>query len=229
MTGGNSALVIKELGTTSERLLQQLESFIEDVSPELLIFIDDTNQDLLDMAHALAMATRVYRVKKFIVNGKPEYYSPDHNVPIITTEPVEISESQNADNDVIELLGGGELVVAKRRFKAYRLKSDGSLVTVKYSKYHEQNDYYWYGIGAVGWAYCEENNVTHMIFVMGDEGFAKVPIAVVKEFLRGTGASKNPDGSIRHYHLLISPGPNPEMYWSSEAKRFSLTDWYQQF
>jgi hypothetical protein len=32
--------------------------------------------------------------------------------------------------------------------------------------------------------------------------------------------ANHPDGSIRHYHLLISKEPNLEMFWSSETPRF---------
>ena len=39
----------------------------------LIKSIDETDQDLLDFCDALDIPTQLYRVKKFIVNGRPEY------------------------------------------------------------------------------------------------------------------------------------------------------------
>lgn len=49
--------VAEILNTPIERLLQQIELFVEGVNPQFVIFIDDTNQDLHDMAQALAAQT----------------------------------------------------------------------------------------------------------------------------------------------------------------------------
>lgn len=104
------------LNTTPERLLQKMELFVEGIEPQVIIFIDDTNEDLNEIAQALSAQVNIYRVKKFLVNGKPEYHSPDYKVPIISTEPstdigVEISEFS-----VIESLGGGDLFTSENRF-----------------------------------------------------------------------------------------------------------------
>lgn len=211
-----------------EQLLRQIELFIEGVQPELVIFIDDTNQDLIDMAEALDVTTRIFRVCKFVVNGKPEYYSPDHHAPSIVTEPDEKIISSLSDFNIIEILGGGQLEASAKRFKCYRLE-DNSIVHIKRSKYHEKNGYYWYGISLIALESINEYNVTHIIFVMGDEGFVKVPIDKVSQFLDVTKVSTNEDGTVRHYHCLISPGPNPELYWSNEVLRFSLADYYIPF
>jgi hypothetical protein len=220
--------VATQLGTSRDRLLQQLELFIEGVEPQVLIFIDDTNQDLRDLAHALAVPTRIFRIQKFLVNGRPEFHSPDHNVPAIVTEPAPVAPSDETEFDVVEILGGGRVEASVGRFKCYRM-ADGSVIHMKRSKFHEEYRYYWYGISTRAWEYCRQYSVSHVVFVMGNEGFARVPASIVAEFLNGTGVTRNEDGSARHYHCLISPGPTPELYWSNEAPRFSLADYYQAF
>ena len=61
---------------------------------------------------------------------------------------------------------------------------------------------------------------------MGEEGFALVDVGTLLKFLVSTNASRNLDGSIRHYHCLISPGPKPELYWSKSAFRADLSTGY---
>jgi hypothetical protein len=51
---------------------------------------------------------------------------------------------------------------------------------------------------------------------------ALVPIHEVKEYLKETKFSKNADNSIRHYHVLISDGLDPEMYWSETTLKVAL-------
>lgn len=220
--------VAAQLGASRDRLLQQLELFIEGVDPQVLIFIDDTNQDLRDLAHALAVPTRIFRIQKFLVNGRPEFHSPDHNLPAIVAEPATVAPSDETEFDVVEILGGGKVEASVGRFKCYRM-TDGSIIHVKRSKFHAEDKYYWYAISTVAWESCRQYTVSHVVFVMGDEGFAKVPVSIVAEFLKGAGVSRNQDGSVRHYHCLISQGPKPELYWSNEVPRFSLAEYYQPF
>lgn len=217
-----------QLGVSTDRLLQQVELFVEGVQPELAIFIDSTNQDLHDMAQALDVPVRIFRIQKFIVNGQAEYHSPDRHVPTISTEPDDADQSGATDLDILEHLGGGKLETSVRQFRCYRLR-DETIINIKRSKYHDKNDYYWYGMGASAWGYMKEYSVTHVVFVMGSEGFAKVPIATVEQFMSVTRVSTNEDGSVRHHHCLISPGPAPELYWSNQVERFDLSDCYFPF
>lgn len=220
------AKVTEQLHTTEERIHQQIELFIESVPPTLVIFINETDRDLNDMTQALDVPTKVFRIKKFIVNDAPEYYSPDSNKPALETEPTEKGLAE--EYDIIEILGGGELQSTSGRLKCYKL-NDGSVVNIKKSKYHEKNNYYWYGIAPQSLDSMKECNVSHIVFIMGDFGFAKVPISTVLEYLKITNVSKNQDGSIRHYHVIISHGPEPELYWSSERPKFSLSEYFQPF
>lgn len=105
--------------------------------------------------------------------------------------------------------------------------NDDSVVHIKRSKFHTRQGYYWYGITPISMERCDEVGVTHIIFVMGDEGYVKVPIDIVKEFNQHTRISTHKDGTIRHYHCLISPGPEPELYYSQEVPRFDLGSYYQ--
>jgi len=215
----------KDLNTTPERLHQQVELFFEGVNPQISIFIDSTNRDLEDMAHALDIPIKIFRIQKFIVDGRPKYYSPEKHAPVIESEPGE--EEAKSEFDIIELLGGGKRKDTIQRFRCYILQN-GEIIYIKKSKIHK-DQYYWYGISTSSLRYIDDYNVTHLVFVMGDFGFAKVPIHVVREFLKNTGTSKNSDGSIRHYHCLISNTPEPELYWSNDRPKFSLAEFFETF
>jgi hypothetical protein len=216
----------QKLETTPERLLQQIELYIEGVDPQFAIFIDETNQDLLDMVRALSAPTKVYQVRKFMVDNQPQYFSPDRNIPVIETEPGEEGGLKPVEFERIELLGGATLEASIHGFKCYRLQ-DKTVIYVKRSKYYARHDYYWYGISPATLDYCNRYNVTHIVFIMGQEGFVKVPIEIVLEYLKHTRTTMHADGTIRHYHCLISPGPEAELYWSREVPRFDLREYYQ--
>jgi hypothetical protein len=120
-------------------------------------------------------------------------------------------DGPKVEYDIIELLGGGKLEASVRRFKCYAL-SDETIVCTKKSRYYADMNGYWYGISTSSLEYTREYNVTHIVFIMGDFGFVKVPMTVIDEFLKHTLTSKNPDGSVRHYHCYISHAPEPELY-----------------
>jgi len=228
LSQNNSVRFAELLGVEVERLLQQVELFVEGVQPSVVIFIDDTNQDLRDFAQALDTPTRIYRIKKFLVDGKPAFYSPDQAAPILETAPEEKVSGGTHDIDVIEQLGGGTPVSGQGRFKYYKL-SDGRAIHIKRSKFHEKNSYYWYGVNASTLEQARELGVTHFVFVLGTWGFSMVPIDKVVQFCQATKVSRNPDGSIRHYHILISPEPEPELYFSNEVPRIDLSAETQPF
>lgn len=64
---------------------------------------------------------------------------------------------------------------------------------------------------------------------MGDYGFVRVPIETVTAYLKHTKTTCHADGSIRHYHVLISHDAEPELYWSSDVPRYSLADCFHSF
>jgi hypothetical protein len=222
------AKVTSQFQTSDERLLQQIELFIEGVQPSVVIIIDDTNKDLIDFARALETPTRIYRVKKFIVNGQAEYYSPDHEAPVIETSPDEKAVTGGQDYDVVEQLGGGTTIAGVGRFTCYRL-ADGRTIHIKRSKFHERQNYYWYGISPNALQQAQELGVTHFVFVMGNSGFVVVPLSVVIDYCATTKSTKHQDGTIRHFHALISPEPDPELFWSVDAPRYDLQEYFHPF
>ena len=162
------------------------------------------------------------------MNGKAEYYSPDRQKPAVVTSPGTAAISGSQDYDVVEQLGGGKLLTGQGKFTCYEL-DDGRIIHIKRSKFHEKQNYYWYGVNPNSLKQAREMNVTHIVFVLGDWGFATVPIATLDAFCKCAKATLNPDGSVRHYHVLISAEPEPEMYWSNDVPRYDLTEYCQPF
>ncbi len=216
-----------QLKTTKERLLQQIEVFLESVPPGFVIFIDDTNQDLLDVVHALEAPTQIFRVRKLVTDGKIEYYSPDHR-PVIDTEPAADLDAGPAMLQTLEQLGGGQLLDTTRRFKCYQT-TDGHIVHIKYSKLHEHQNYYWFGITPTAMDSIDELGVTHVVLILGSAGFVAIPVSVLREYLKTARVTRNPDGSVRHYHLLVSREPEPELFWSAETPRYDLSECFSPF
>lgn len=212
--------VAESLGTDTTRLFQKLELFIETVPPSIAVFIDETNQDLNDFCNALDVPTEIYRVKKFIVNGATEYYSPDKSAPVVSTEPEETSGPSSSLFDAVEQLGGGDVV--NSRLKIYKL-SNGEIVKVQYSKLHEKHQAYWYGINPSSFEVAKSDGCTHFIFVMGLDGFVKVPISKVESYLASAYTTKNGDDTIRHYHIHISPAPDVVLKGYSNAEDIDIT------
>jgi hypothetical protein len=197
--------VAKALGTDTTRLLHQIELFLEGVTPSLAIFIDETDQDLLEFCDALDIPTEIYRVKKFIVNGQAEYYSPDRNQPAITFDSAASRQKGSSVYDVIDKLGGGEVVSSKNQ--CYRLH-DGRVVKVQYSKFYDRHQVYWYGIDPSSYQQAKALGCTHFVFIMGEEGFLVLPFSTVESYIQSASVTSNPDGSVRHYHVHISPPPD---------------------
>lgn len=223
---GISSEIVSLFGTLPERLHQQLELFLESVTPKVIVFIDEANRDLNDMAQALDIPVSIFRVNKFTVDGKAEYYSPDVKAPVIESQPSD--EGPKVEYDIIELLGGAKLEASIRRFKCYSL-GDGSIVCIKKSRFYPDLNGYWYGISTSSLEHMREHHVTHVVFVMADFGFVNVPMSVIEEFLKHTLTSKNPDGTVRHYHLYISHSPEPELYITNDLPKFSLGEGFQPF
>lgn len=226
-TNGVDAAALK-LNVEPHELLREIELFVEGVSPSIAIFIDESTQDLEDFTRALETQTSVYRVKKLLVDGQPDCYSPDVMAPIVSTAPEEKATPGAQDLDIVNALGGGSIVRGKGGFKAYQTGED-RIVLIKRSKFYEQQNYYWYGLNRSTLEQAIELGVTHIIFVMGNWGFVVVPLDIVRPFCEETGVSKNPDGSVRHYHITISPEPNPTMFWSSSVPKYDLTEFAHEF
>lgn len=223
LRSGRQLEVSEQFGIPSERLLQELETFVEGIQPNVAIFIDDTDQDLTDFSQAINVPVEIYRIKKFLVDGRVECYSPDRTTPAITTLPTDRAAKGTQDYDVLGQLGGGQLLSTNSRVRCYRLQ-DGRVVHIRRSKYYPRNRSYWYGLNPNTIEVLQSVGVTHVVFVLGDWGLAVVPLKTVLDYCKITRATMNADGSVRHYHVLISQEPDAEMYWSKDTPRFDLRD-----
>jgi hypothetical protein len=126
--------------------------------------------------------------------------------------------------DVIEQLGGGEVVSGKN--KCYRLQ-DGRVVKVQYSKLYERHQAYWYGINPSSYDQTKLLGCTHFIFVMGDVGFVVLPLSLVDQFISTAYVTRNPDKSIRHYHVHIAPPPEVHLKGYSNAPDVDISSYFQ--
>ena len=217
--------VAKALGTDTTRLLQQLEVFLEGVSPSLAVFIDDTDQDLLDFCDALDIPSEIYRIKKFIVNNsQPEYYSPDQNQPAVTFDSTVNQQEGSVVYDVIEDLGGGEVVGGRNG--CYKLH-DQRVVKVQYSKLYDKHQVYWYGINPSSYGKAKALGCTHIVFITGDEGFLVLPVPMVETYIKSAYVTSNPDKSVRHYHLYITPPPEIALKGYANSADTDVTAFFQ--
>jgi hypothetical protein len=216
--------VAKALGTNTTRLLQQLELYLEGVAPSLTIFIDDTNQDLLDCCDALDIPAEIYRINKFVVNGGCEYYSPDKNQPAATFDSTADRQEGSTVFDVIGSLGGGEVVSSRN--KCYRLHDD-RVVKVQYSKLYDRHQVYWYGINPSSYSQAKSLGCTHFIFILGNDGFLTVPLSVIDSYIATAYVTKNPDDSIRHYHVHIAPPPDVALKGYGNASDVDMVKYFQ--
>ncbi|HJZ55561.1 MAG TPA: hypothetical protein VKE74_11405 [Gemmataceae bacterium] len=216
--------IANALRTNPTRLLQQLELFLESGPPSLAVLIDETDQDLLDFCNALDITTEIYRIKKFIVNGQAEYYSPDKNQPGVTFESTGERQEGSTVFEVIEQLGGAEVVSSRN--KCYKLK-DGRIAKIQYSKLHEKHQYYWYGINPSSYSQAKSLGCTDFIFVMGDEGFVTLPLPIVDEYTKTAYVTKEADNSVRHYHVYITSPPDVALKGYSNAPDVNVAEYFQ--
>jgi hypothetical protein len=122
-------------------------------------------------------------------------------------------------DEVLEQLGGAVAQVGTGRFRIHRL-TDGRVVNLKYSRSHGK--YYWFGLHASLWEDLRRAGATHMVLVLGTTGYATVPFSLMAEYVAEAGSSPKSDGTVRHYHLLVSTGPKTELYHHGKTNRISL-------
>jgi uncharacterized protein with ParB-like and HNH nuclease domain len=104
---------------------------------------------------------------------------------------------------------------------------DGKVINVKYSKRH--TDYYWFGLHASLWEDMRKAAVTHVVFILLPHAFVTVPVAVMKEYIAEAGFSPKSDGSVRHYHVMISADAEPEFFHHGKPDRIPLKQYYRKF
>ncbi len=133
---------------------------------------------------------------------------------------------QHLIETILEDLGHNSIRVGHSRFLIHRT-GDGKVVNIKYSKRHSK--YYWYGIHASLWTELTNCGATHVVFIANGLGYMTVPITVVAHYLAAARVSRASDGTVRHYHLTISPEPELELFISGEAIRVPLKPYFKAF
>ena len=101
------------------------------------------------------------------------------------------------------------------------------MLNIKYSKRH--SDYYWYGLHASLVDDAGKAGVTHVVFIRVPDGFAAVPVDVMREYIAEAGFSPKSDGTVRHYHVLISTDVKPELFHHGKPTRIPLKQYYTKF
>jgi hypothetical protein len=128
--------------------------------------------------------------------------------------------------DAIQQLGGGEVISSRN--KCYRL-TDGRVVKVQYSKLHERHQAFWYGLNPSSIEHAEEVGCTDFVFILGDEGFVVMPWDRITAFMRTAYVTNNSDGSVRHYHLHISPPPDVRLKGYGNAPDQDVSNTFTAF
>jgi uncharacterized protein with ParB-like and HNH nuclease domain len=122
---------------------------------------------------------------------------------------------------------GGEIERLGTAHRYIARVGDGKIVNLKYSRRH--GNYYWFGLHASLREDMGKAGVTHMIFILLPVGYLTVPISVVRKYLEEAGVSPKADGSVRHYHVLISAEPELEFFHHGKPDRFPLAQYYTRF
>jgi uncharacterized protein with ParB-like and HNH nuclease domain len=104
---------------------------------------------------------------------------------------------------------------------------DGKVLNIKYSKRHD--DYYWFGLHASLWEDMGKARVTHVVFILLPDGFVTVPVEVMKGYLAEAGSSPKSDGTVRHYHVLITADGKPELFHHGKPGRIPLKQHHAKF
>jgi hypothetical protein len=152
--------------------------------------------------------------------GEGEFDIPEEE------EEQEQEDVQLLKAKVLDVLDGQFERVPKVRYQIYKFQ-DGRIVNVKYSRPYK--DYYWFGVHASLWDGCLKAGMTHMVFILGQYGYVTVPTAMLNDYLAQAGTSPKPDGTVRHYHILISKEPKVELFHYGKSARIPLKPYVSCF
>lgn len=218
----------KQLGENRSKLLQRIETIIENQTPDIAIFIDEINEDLIDMIEALNATVKVFKIQKYDVNGTIEYLAPKGNKADVETTIEDVNDAKGNIVETLELMGGGVLEKSEGRTKFYRL-NDKSLVSFKYSKKHENGQYFWYGITPTAMEKYRNNKIDFLAFITGNDGVLKLPFEILEQYITQANTTNSPDGSVKHYHVFIKTGEKVYLYTNQEKETWDVTDNYLNF
>ena len=122
---------------------------------------------------------------------------------------------------------GGEVERLGKGPRVFYRTGGGQLLNVKYSKRH--SEYYWFGVHASLWDEIARTGVTHLVLILVPDGFAAVPVPVMQQYIADAGFSPKTDGSVRHYHVLVSAHGPPELFHHGKPARIPLQQYYTKF
>src|SRR6185437_2449903 len=158
----------------------------------------------------------------------PDFAPCDSNSDILLgVEEEEQEDIKFLITKVIERLGGEVERMGGGNRYLYKV-GDGKVVNIKFSKLHSR-DYYWFGIHASLWEDMEKAAATHLVFIVGQQGFLTVPVSVVNDYLREANASRTTAGLVRHYHALIAAEPKLDFFHHGKPGRIPLKEYFAKF
>lgn len=202
--------IAQQIGATPERLIKQIENIIETNVPNIAIFIDEINEDLEDLAESLNTPISIYKVQKFQVNGSIEYFSEDYDTASFQTTIDEIIEDRVTPTEVLVTSDKEEIFFRKGRTKFYSNPS-GDKYVIKFSRQYD-NGAYWYGISPQLLGLMTDHNLTHIFLQMGNEGYLKLPITVLNQYLKNANTTPvQGTDEISHYHIHLNRTPKLEL------------------
>jgi hypothetical protein len=214
----------ESVGVQPHRLMENIETIIEGSPPEIAIFIDEVNEDLKDMVEALKSTVKIFRVQKYKVDGKVHFLSPDQSRPNFETSSEDIKDAIGKPLAVLDSLGGGKIVDSVGQVKIFELNS-GERVAVKYSKEYPDGSF-WFSIRPNILNIYRDRKVTSIIFTLGDDGLARVPLAIIDEYIKEAGATLWPDGSVKWYHIFIKKIPELSLFKSKNGRAWNIEQYY---
>jgi hypothetical protein len=150
-----------------------------------------------------------------------------------SADGVTVPEDEDVQEDVklliarvVEHFGGEKERLGKGNRYICRV-GDGKILNVKYSKRH--SDYYWFGLHASLWEDMGKAGATHIVFILLPHGFVTVPLVLMKQYLAEAAFSPKSDGSVRHYHVMITGDEKPAFFYHGKPARIALEQHYTRF
>jgi hypothetical protein len=199
--------ISRHLNIPQIRLLKHIESIIETTTPKIAIFIDEINEDLEDLAESLNTPISIFKVQKFDVNGTIEYYSDDYdNQASFETTANEIIEENVLRPEIILDLNNAEIFYRRGKTKFF-LTPNNERFLIKFSKQYDSGGY-WFGITPSLLVQIHEQNLTHILLQIGQEGYIKLPVPILDTYIRTANVTKyQGTDEVQHYHIHIQRKP----------------------
>jgi len=220
----------KKLKIAESELLREIEMILENESANITVVIDDVIDDFSDCLEALNATVEVFVVDKFEVNGEIEYYlRTKDNSPVIQTTVDTVGANKGRYTPALNLLGDyvGSSNVGQIKYYKYE---NGDKVRLIFSKDYPDNKPFWYGITNTALKSFKQEGLTHVVFILGvTEGIVKVPLHILEKYFETAKVSKNPDGSIKHWHVLITSGEKHILYTNKATKEYDLDPYFISF